>query len=199
VTQRIKPPLNGPYNRRAEVLVSAIAPRIEKEFGRTQGKYITRDAGDKVHYTWALPCRVTLILAKGAGSADPAIWINRQDPENIPSPHGDWKNQEIRRDSKSASYDIDEIVTKTLEAVAYNRGRMEEKDSNDKALAAELDGTTVPSGAVVQRNSENGLYTIAYTARRDEISLAEAKAFLQQISPLAPQPTPAAAEPVVPG
>jgi len=163
------------------MLLDALAPRLEKEFGRVDGKYIKRDSGEKAHYTWTLPCRVSVFLTKGAGNADPAVWINREDPHKTPHPLGDWKNEDIRRDIKTSSYDVDEIMDKVRCAVTYNRERMADRAANDQAVTAELEGLAAPTGTSIQRDASTGFYTISYTARREAVSLTDAKTFIRQL------------------
>ena len=47
---KVKPPVEGPYDRRANVLYEALAPKIEKEFGKAS-RAQQRNTGQNLVYT----------------------------------------------------------------------------------------------------------------------------------------------------
>ena len=182
MTAKFQPPSHGPYARRATLVHDALAPLLQKEFGRDL-RFAKRGGDQTLIFVWDLPHRVQVNISKSAGNADPTIWIHRNDPAGHPGPGGDWKNEPIQRDYESQSYDLEAIMGKIRAAVTYNRERSESHSANVKAMVTELEGIPIPKeGVEVVRDEKTGLYTIRHTIHVKGVELEDAKATLRKIS-----------------
>ncbi len=181
MTDKFQPPTNGPYSRRATLVHDALVPLLQKEFG--QELRFTKRGGDQtLIFVWDLPHRVQVNISKSAGSADPSIWINREDPTGRPGPLGDWKNEQIQRNYQDQSYDLKAVMDKVIVAVAHNREHSTAHSDNVKAMVTELEGIQVADGVEVSRDAKTGLYAIRHTMYVKDVKLEDAKGILQQVN-----------------
>jgi hypothetical protein len=182
VNERIQPPIHGPYNRRAEVVVAELSLGLAEKFG-TGIKCARRDFDQKKTYSWELPSRVKICVEKAAGSADPAVWVLRRDPHNTPSPGGDWKNQEFGRSLKDKHYHLGEIIEKAAAAVTYNQERSATQGQNADAMKAELEGLEIPAFASITRDPATGKYELKLSATFKNIDAGELKRLVVTMTP----------------
>jgi len=204
MSNKIQPPLHGPYLRRAEVLAQALGVLIQKEYG-DKLLPIRRGSDQNLVIRWELPVHVQVVIKKSAGGADPSIWIHRNDPTGTTAVGTDWKNDECGRVYEDKCYDLDAVAEKISKAVAYNRERGDQLESNSKAMLSDLEGTQIPKDVAVSRNPQTGKYTIRHTVALDELTVKDAKSVLGRIgqvlgivkpAPKAASPVPAAKPPV---
>jgi uncharacterized Fe-S center protein len=181
VLDRVKPPINGPYTRRAEVLVAAISTLMKEKFGKGL-KPIARDFDQKRTYTWELKPNVLVHVSKAAGSADPSVWIRRMDPHNTPGPGGDWKNEEIGRVYKGQAFHLDVIMEKVAAAVSYNKERAGSMSKSQELMAIELGDVKIPDGVKVSRDSATGKYSVSMSRSCWELDVDEARQLISELS-----------------
>ncbi len=177
MANKIAPPTHGPYKRRAEIVHAALTPLIQATYGPTVVA-LKRGSDQNLTHTWDLPDRVTVIMRKSAGNADPSIWINRADPTGRIDPTSDWKNEAIERSYGDKTYDLDAIMTKIKGAVEHNRNHAQEDTENQKVMLKELKGIPRPEGVRIQRDSKTGLYTMHHEMSFKGIKLEEVKRLL---------------------
>ncbi len=181
MTDKFQPPTTGPYSRRATLVHDALVPLLQKEFGK-ELRFTKRGGDQTLIFVWDLPHRVQVNISKSAGSADPSIWINREDPTGRTSPLGDWKNEQIQRNYQDQSYNLKAVMDKVISAVVYNRERATAHGDNVKAMVTELEGIPVSDGVEVSRDEKTGLYTLRHTIYVKDVKLEDAKGILEQVN-----------------
>ena len=192
MANKIAPPSHGPYSRRADLVHTALAALIQKEYGKTTVA-AKRGSDQNLAYNWDLPDRVTVIIRKSAGTGDPTVWINRADPTGRTDPNGDWKNEAVERAYKDKTYDLDAIMAKIKGAVEHNRNHVTEGAENKKAMQEELKGVAL-NGADVRRDPKSGLYTIRQELSFKNVKLEEVKRLLTEVSKISAAPAEKPAE-----
>lgn len=179
---KVKPPMHGPYARRAELLQTALGALLRAKYGKDNMTFTKRGSDQHLTFSWVLESRVKVQISKGANTADPSIWILRGDPLGRPAHSSDWKNEEVRRVYKGKYYDLDAVMAKIDAAVTYNKERAEEDSQNAKSMAKELGGLPVPGGTEISRDPTTGRYTIRATVAVENVDVAEARATLKKIN-----------------
>lgn len=178
---KIQPPMQGTYERRARLIHDALAVGIQAEFGEklTAAK---RGSGQKLVFCWELPDRVSVTISKSPGSADPMIWVMRSDPTGKTTPDSDWRNESTQRSLTDRSYDLAAIMETVKGAVDYNRSRSLLHAENSGTMKTELDGVVIPDGWEISRDARTGLYTIRQVVVMQGVRLENVKKAIGFIS-----------------